>query len=315
MDDILGNRKITQEFITNIFDHQDGENLNILYNKAAKNQRNCNLPLSFECDLYQPFSYAVVDNCPSCGFRRDESKRQYNPLYIQNIIEYKLRDISKYNIGGINCFSKSDCKFYELEHLLGIVSKYGVDVNVKFSSIDDYFEINNNDVVDSIIIDYMNTTYLPSNVNPLKEFKNNKAKVDEITTTNDKINIVYELMINYNESYHDIINTLNNLIKINPKTIQVIGYDPFCDTPGEYHPQYKKDYLQKMLAILRVILPDVKIKLQYATNNNNNITENMKVALNCITGIYPDKTSKQFNADKIIKYTDEYNKINNIKIS
>nr|WP_295164519.1 hypothetical protein [uncultured Methanosphaera sp.] len=70
-----------------------------------------------------------------------------------------------------------------------------------------------------------------------------------------------------------------------------------------------------MLAILRVILPDVKIKLQYATNNNNNITENMKVALNCITGIYPDKTSKQFNADKIIKYTDEYNKINNIKIS
>ena len=52
-------------------------------------------------------------------------------------------------------------------------------------------------------------------------------------------------MINNCERHVDLKHTIDNLLKINPDVIEIIGYDPFYDTPEEYNPQYTQDYIKK----------------------------------------------------------------------
>ena len=90
-------------------------------------------------------------------------------------------------------------------------------------------------------------------------------------------------------------------MKIKPTSIEIKGYDPFYDSPGEYNPQYSQQYLKKIISLLRIILPKTNLKLKYATNGNNDMEENVKLGINTITGIYFDKNKPQlYNINKIM---------------
>lgn len=110
-------------------------------------------------------------------------------------------------------------------------------------------------------------------------------------------------MINYSETVDDLIKSLTHIQHIEPENLQVVGYDPFYDSPGEYNPQYTQEYLTKILAILRILYPKTNIKLQYATNKNNNLNMDTEIAVNTITRVYTNKTSHLYNVDEVTKHT------------
>ena len=108
-------------------------------------------------------------------------------------------------------------------------------------------------------------------------------------------------MINNCERHVDLKHTIDNLLKINPDVIEIIGYDPFYDTPEEYNPQYTQDYIKKIISILRIVFPKTKLKIKYATNKNNDIKNYLKLGINIISGVYFNKTNPSiYNVDEII---------------
>lgn len=297
----LENNKITYDEINEIINTNDPIKINELTNKARKIQsKHPNIYL--ETDIFYPNIYSVTNDCPTCGFQTPESKREYNPLYIKEVIGYKLHNIKDYNITGINCYSRCKYKIHELKILLDTIKKFDIDVNVKLDNLDDYFEIKDYNI-HSLIIDYKNTTFLPSNRNVDKEFDKTWDKLLKIFKDNPQIKLTYEFMINYSETVDDLIKSFTHMQHIEPENLQVIGYDPFFDSPGEYNPQYTQEYLTKILAILRILYPKTNIKLQYATNKNNNLNMDTQIAINTITGVYTNKTSHLYNVDEVTKHT------------
>ena len=93
---------------------------------------------------------------------------------------------------------------------------------------------------------------------------------------------------------------IRKIIDFNINTVEILGVDPFCDNPEEYHPQYNNDYLLKIVAILRTILPDINIKYKYPTNGISIINELLKLGVNVISGVYTDNTNPNiYNIEEI----------------
>lgn len=297
----LQNKKISQKEIREIITTNDPIIINKLTTIAEKIQSE-HPDIKLETDIFYPNIYSVNNSCPTCGFQTPESKREYNPLYIKEVIQYKLHNIKNYDITAINCYNRCNYKIHELKILLETLQQYHIDINVKIDDLNDYFQIIQYPIT-SLIIDYKNTTYLPSNPDVEEKFKTTWSKLLKIFKNNPDIKLTYEFMINYSETIDDLCKSFTHLYHLKPESLQIIGYDPFYDSPGEYNPQYNQEYLTKILAILRILLPETNIKLQYATNGNNNINIDTKIAVNTITGVYTNKISHLYNIEEVIKHT------------
>ncbi|WP_455645300.1 hypothetical protein [Methanosphaera sp.] len=298
----LEKRTFSAEDIKNIILEKNEDKLKILYEKAANIHEKNHKNISLETCIYYPTIYKINDNCPTCGYKTPESKKEYNPKYIESIVDHDLRKIFDYNISAINCYNKGTSNFFELELILKILKKYDISLNLKLNDISNYYKINKYSI-NSLIIDYSLTNH---NTYTQRNNEENKKTINElykIMKSNSKINIVCEFMINNCETHIDLKNTIRNLIKINPDTIEIIGYDPFYDSPYEYNPQYSTEYLKKIISILRIIFPKTNLKIKYASNENNNFENILKLGVNKISGIYTDDTKPTlFNVDKISEF-------------
>lgn len=86
-------------------------------------------------------------------------------------------------------------------------------------------------------------------------------------------------------------------------TLEIKGFNPFIDSPEEYHPQYSKDFILKMILLFKLYLPKVELKIQYASNKNNYIPDFIKLNVDSISGIYtPFMNDKLKNTKEISKY-------------
>jgi len=96
------------------------------------------------------------------------------------------------------------------------------------------------------------------------------------------------------------VDKISEIEKYDVDSIEIKGYDPFIDSPEEYNPQYTRDYILKIISLLRIAFPTKEIKIQYATNYNNYLEDYIKLGVNTITGIYtPHLNSKLENTDII----------------
>lgn len=294
------NMNFTCDDIKNIIDCEDNYSLNELFENARKIQEKFNDKTQFETNLYFPDIYRVKDNCPTCGYRTPESRREYNPLYIKNILEYRLRDINQYDIHAINCYFTNTLDEDILKIVMNTLDQYDVDINVNITNWNDYKLISCFDV-DSLIIDYSLLTKNYYTHNNLEEFDKISCKISQIINDNLIKNITYEFPINIGETHIDLYQIFKIFMKIKPTSIEIKGYDPFYDSPEEYNPHYSQQYLKKIISILRIILPKTNLKLKYATNGNNDMEKNVKLGINTITGVYFDKNKPQlYNIDKIM---------------
>ena len=296
----LENGKIESEDLEYILQLDDIESITFLYEKSQDTQRKLNENIKLETNIYYPDIYGVDDNCPTCGYRTPQSHKKYNPEYIKNIIDYNIRDISSYPIEAINCYGRCNSKIENFILVLKILSRYDLGINVKLENFDDYYEISNYNI-NSLIIDYTLTNHNPFIKRNHVNFNKKMSKLSKIIKDNSNIQIVCEFMINNYERHVDLKHTIDNLLKINPDVIEIIGYDPFYDTPEEYNPQYTQDYIKKIISILRIVFPKTKLKIKYATNKNNDIKNYLKLGINIISGVYFNKTNPSiYNVDEII---------------
>lgn len=242
--------------------------------------------ISYECNIYYPTIYQIEDNCPTCGYRTKESRRKYTEDFIIKSIEHKLENIENYPISGINCYNKDISGIRELMFILNALDKKNnLKINVRVSNFEHVKHLKNYNI-NSIII--QSTKNKPHAFN--KNTDENIAKLEEETIKyikeNMNLKVTYEFLINYGESYEDILNKILEIKKYNVDYIEIVGYDPFIDSPEEYNPQYTKEYILKIIALLRITFPNKELKIQYATNGNNFIEEYKKIGINTITGIY-----------------------------
>ena len=115
------------------------------------------------------------------------------------------------------------------------------------------------------------------------------------------LKVTYEFLINYNEDYDDIFDKFHEIEKYDVDYIEVIGYDPFIDSPEEYNPQYTKEYILKIISLIRIAFPQKEIKIQFATNGNNYLEDYKKMGVNTITGIYTPHMNSRLNNTDIIR--------------
>lgn len=263
----------------------------------------------YESNIYYPQIYQIENNCPTCGYRSSLSRQKYSEEFISRSIEYRLSDIADYPISGINCYNKGITGIRELLLILNSLKKYDLNVNVKVS---DYHHLKNikNFNINSIIFQSSLNKYNSLNYNNDNEKIEENEEVLKYIKQKLKFQVTYEFLINYSEGYHDIVDKIDEIKKYAVDIIEIKGYDPFIDTPEEYNPQYTQDYILKIISLLRICFPDKEIKIQYATNGNNDIPTYLKNGVNTITGIYtPRMNSKLQNVEQlreIKNYVDKF---------
>ena len=103
----------------------------------------------------------------------------------------------------------------------------------------------------------------------------------------------------YNNNLKNNIKFINNIESYGIDEIEIVGYDPFYDDVHEYNPQYTKEYLKRVISILRIMYPELKIKISYATNGKNYFEDILPLGINSINGVYCNKTNKLYNIEKI----------------
>ena len=257
--------------------------------------------INFETNIYYPLIYQIEDNCPTCGYRTPISRQKYTEKFITKNIEYKLNDLDQYPITGINCYNKDITGLRELFIILNYLEKYKIDINVAISNYENlkYLKKYN---LNSIIIIPQDFQHIKLNKSTLEKNNKYEEKVIKYIKENMCLNVVYQLTLNYNETHTDIFNIIMKMRNLEIDSIELKGFDPFIDSPEEYNPQYSKEYITKVILLLKLYLPNVKIKIQYATNNMNFFDEYKKLGINTITGVYtPQMNNKLENINKIKK--------------
>lgn len=300
MFDNIGNDEELLYAIRYVLGLDDVFNDRELMDMIKKVNSNNDVEFNLETNVYYPTIYRIEDNCPTCGYRTPESRRQYSEDYIVRVLEKKLSDIDLYPIGGINCYNKSIGGINELVLLLNLLKGVKINVNIGLSNVKQALNLERYDI-NSIIY-----REVPEKNSVNKKYdKINKEVYDEtleFLMTKTKFDITYEFLINYGEDEVDILRKIRKIQKYNISNIEIKGYDPFIDSPEEYNPQYTKEYLMKIICMLRIIFKDKKLKIQYATNGNNYLKEYKKLGINTITGVYtPEINEKLENISQIIE--------------
>lgn len=277
----LKTRKNVTNVIHEIMDSDDEKIENILYKDASNINRTHQGKLKYETNIYFPVLYEIKDNCPTCGYRTPESKRQYNSKYIESMINFKLDQIKQYNISSINCYNKRENKYIDSDIIFKTLDLHQIDKNIKIYNDDDFSLFRRYNFKNVII-------------------NNDNIKLYEKIVMDSPQVKVEKVILELNIDQSNIAEQIEQIPK-NIRAIQLVGYDPFIDATEEYNPQYKKEYLLKILSIIRILYPETEIKIQHATNENNFYYETLKLGINAITGIYPEKFNEIISTIECIK--------------
>lgn len=300
IDDILRN-EITLNDGEYLFNLKKKEELEKLFEYSEEIHKKNFDNVEYECNIYYPTIYQIEDNCPTCGYRTKESRRKYTEDFIVKSIEYKLDDLDEYPISGINCYNKDISGIRELKLILNVLEKYeDFNINVKVSNFELIKHLKNYSL-NSIIFQSSNNKPLAFN----KICDENLTMIEDETIKFIKddlgLKVTYEFLINYGECYDDILGKIKELEKYDVDYIELVGYDPFIDSPEEYNPQYTREYILKIISLLRILFPKKEIKIQYATNNNNYLKNYKKIGINTITGIYTKHLNSNLENTHILK--------------
>lgn len=276
----------------------EGEQLDKLKSRATENNNKLDSEILLEQDIFYPPVLLTFVGMSTCDCRSLYTTEQYHPKYTENMINLKLRNIDKWGISAVNCYTLSEFSSNELFKLVQLLNSHEVKVNLKVP-YKYYADINDLDI-DALIIDLYDLRKLDLSDNNPKSFNMYEKFVKQLTNDSSNIELVGELLINFGESPIDIAVLIRKIIDFNINTVEILGVDPFCDNPEEYHPQYNNDYLLKIVAILRTILPDINIKYKYPTNGISIINELLKLGVNVISGVYTDNTNPNiYNIEEI----------------
>ena len=228
------NNSINLDDLEKLYYLKDPLELQNLYKTAEKiHKRNSN-KINYESNIYYPLIYLIEDNCPTCGYRTPVSRQKYTEEYIAKNIEYKLSDLPQYDIKGINCYNKDITGIRELLIILNILNKYNLEINVRISNPTHLKELTKYDNINSIIY----TPQLNNNFNRMNKIKDNEEiQLLKYIHENMDLNIIYNFIINYNESHEDIIKLIDKVNDYKIQSIEIKGFDPFIDSPEEYNPQ------------------------------------------------------------------------------
>lgn len=276
----------------------EGEQLDKLKSRTTENNNKLDSEILLEQDIFYPPVLLTFVGMSTCNCRSLYTTEQYHPKYTENMINLKLRNIDKWGISAVNCYTLSEFSSNELFKLVQLLNSHEVKVNLKVP-YKYYADINDLDI-DALIIDLYDLRKLDLSDNNPKSFNMYEKFVKQLTNDSSNIELVGELLINFGESPIDIAVLIRKIIDFNINTVEILGVDPFCDNPEEYHPQYNNDYLLKIVAILRTILPDINIKYKYPTNGISIINELLKLGVNVISGVYTDNTNPNiYNIEEI----------------
>lgn len=288
----LKNMTINIDDIEYLFESKETAELEMLYDAAHNiHVKNYN-EMKYESNIYYPAIYQLEENCPTCGYRTAPARQNYTEGFITKNVEHKLEDINQYPLAGINCYNKDITGIRELLIILNALKKYNLNINVRLSDTTHlknlkYFDLN------SVIYQTCLNKSSHFNRSPDEKFVKEDEKVIKYIKQELDLKVCYEFLINYGESSQHIVDKIREIQKYDVETINIVGYDPFIDSPEEYNPQYSQDYVQKIIAILRIIYPQKELKIQYATHGNNDIKKYSYIGINTITGIYTPRMNRR----------------------
>lgn len=300
INDILRYKRSLNE-LKYLFNLKNEEELEKLYTFSEAIHKKNFGKVEYESNIYYPTIYQIEENCPTCGYRTKESRRKYSEDFIIKTIEHKLEDIKDYPITGINCYNKDISGIRELLLILNILENYkSLKINVRLSNLKH---------VQHLTKYHINSIIFQSSINKQlcfnKKHDENLARIEEESIKyikeNTNFKVTYEFLINYGENHDDFLSKINEIRKYDVDYIEIVGYDPFIDSPEEYHPQYTKDYILKIISLLRILFPKKEIKIQYATNNNNFLEDYIAIGINTITGIYTENLNSNLENTYIMK--------------
>ena len=221
--------------------------------------------IKLETALYYPIIYQVEDNCPTCAFRTSQSRQNYNFHYIKKCIEFKFNKITECGISCINCYNRGLFKLGEYESILSVLGQYDCDINVKVDSRAMLDSVKNSSI-DGIIIDLedlMKNEYTSSSG---ELFDNLDGDLHELLGLSHSIRIHGEFVIDNVKSHIDLLEIFRIVERFEFDSIELLGFDPFIDTPDEYTPQYSQNNLLKIISIFRILFPNLVLKVRYAHN-------------------------------------------------
>lgn len=289
----LKEKKLTDDEFLTLFSIDTQEDLNKLFQTAVDIRNNHSKIIKLTSTVHITNKCQVQPRCKYCGFAVNTSRDgYYNAFYKTDEEIYKaVKSIEEARIPRVSCSGGHGYKGKQAVHAAEIVKgdteleilvNVGADLTEK--SIDRLAELNADTVC--------------CNLETINEDVFNEVKPGE--TLEDRINVCEMvsdagielssgLLLGLGETNEDRLKHLRFLNSF--KTlgeIPIMGFNPYNDTPMENHPPCPLDEQLKMVSIVRIMYPEIRITVPTPTIGPKNVEYSLNAGASNLATVIAD---------------------------
>lgn len=287
------NKKLDDEEFLQLFSIDDEDNLKKLYETAVNVRNNNSKTIKLTSTVHITNKCQVEPRCHYCGFAVNTSRDGYYKGFYKSDEEIReaVKSIEEANIPRVSCSGghgykgKQAVKAAEIvknESDLELLVNVGADLTEK--SVNRLAELNTDTVccnLETINEDVFNS------VKPGEKLAD-RINVCEMTA-DAGIELSSGLLLGLGETHEDHLahlRYLNNFKTLGE--IPIMGFNPYKDTPMENHPIYPLKEQLKVVAITRIMYPEIRITVPTPTIGPKNVEYSLNAGASNLATVIAD---------------------------
>ena len=286
-------RKLTDEEFLELLKIDDDENLEKLFKTAAEIRNSQSKTIKLTSTVHITNKCQIQPRCHYCGFAEETStKGYYNAFYKSNEEILKAaRSINEAHIPRVSCSggygykgkqAVNACRIVKENTDLEVLVNVGGDLTQK--SIEKLSELG----VDTVCCNLETI-----NEDVFKKTKPGDSLSQRIETCKlvckAGIGLSSGLLLGIGETPEDRINHLRFLSNFKTlEEIPIMGFNPYDDTPMESYPPFPLKEQLKIVAITRIMYPNIRITMPTPTVGPENVEYSLKAGANNLATVIAD---------------------------
>lgn len=286
-------KKLTDDEFLTLFSINSKEDLEKLYKTGVKIRNNHSKIIKLTSTVHITNKCQVKPRCKYCGFAVETSRDGYYTGFYKSDDEiYKaVKSIEKAHIPRVSCSGGHGYKGKQAVHAAEIVKgntqleilvNVGADLTEK--SIERLAELN----ADTVCCNLETTNEKIFNDVKPGEVLEDRINVCEMVS-DVGIELSSGLLLGLGESNEDRLEHLRFINKF--KTlgeIPIMGFNPYNDTPMENHPPCSLEEQLKVVSIVRIMYPEIRITVPTPTIGPKNVEYSLNAGANNLATVIAD---------------------------
>lgn len=297
IDDILNKAKNGKELSDDEFLEllaiDDDENLEKLFNTAAEIRDNQSKTIKLTSTVHITNKCQIQPRCKYCGFAEETSSKGYFNAFYKSDEEIlkAAKSINEAHIPRVSCSGGYGYKGKQAVNACRIV-KENTDLEILVNVGGDLTPQSVQKLSD-LGVETICCNLETINEDVFYEVKPGDSLEQRIETCklvcNAGIGLSSGLLLGIGESPEDRIKHLRYLGNFKTlKEIPIMGFNPYADTPMANHPPFPLKEQLKIVAVTRIMYPDITITMPTPTVGPENVEYSLKAGANNLATVIAD---------------------------